>query len=609
MRRLIFGLVAMVVVCGLTIAWTARKQEVVLQPCPFDPNLSLGVAFQGPHRYFHTGEVLEKTINARIAWFQPVEEPNPDAFDARVSQEPPEEDWDWWTTLYPTTLIVQVTDKQKRLGKVEIWDFETKLLDGQLQGSADGSTIVGSIALGEPTSFRHLVIKDKGGQTLAQALIRDPETRLWIIVSVAGWIPHPPPRDIVVEIAEQVEHEGGHTIISEVNLVKRKDSPVPVVEQITETLPCHIQRYRVKEGCPPHTGDINEQHLVGLLTFGPPPKGCDMVDTRVRAFCGTWVEVTPFPITFTEPYCMTKWFRNDQDSQDHIAPPKVYRNKHVPVKLPIDIRSYPIVTDEPYQAQLVSELVEMQDETKTTILTTSVPVPPFSEGCVHWDLIPTQAEIRGVWAVPYRKFKKTQTWFERFLSLIHKPLLDAIIGRHKNRKELIAEAAIEAWIKGLEKAEGEERRIWQWNDAQKIGDIWVLYLQLFEQGKMRYIRNITQDVYVQIVVAGKPMYGSVTIERVRAITPTVPPPMEPYPPGEVKVPEQGTKIALGKGWRWKLTATAAGSQESKEIEVPPTTSVIIEIPAPQPPPGEGQGPGQEPGQPGEPGEPGELGGS
>jgi hypothetical protein len=334
-----------------------------------------------------------------------------------------------------------------------------------------------------------------------------------------------------------------------------------------------------------------------------------MVDTRVRAFCGTWVEVTPFPITFTEPYCMTKWFRNDQDSQDHIAPPKVYRNKHVPVKLPIDIRSYPIVTDEPYQAQLVSELVEMQDETKTTILTTSVPVPPFSEGCVHWDLIPTQAEIRGVWAVPYRKFKKTQTWFERFLSLIHKPLLDAIIGRHKNRKELIAEAAIEAWIKGLEKAEGEERRIWQWNDAQKIGDIWVLYLQLFEQGKMRYIRNITQDVYVQIVVAGKPMYGSVTIERVRAITPTVPPPMEPYPPGEVKVPEQGTKIALGKGWRWKLTATAAGSQESKEIEVPPTTSVIIEIPAPQPPPGEGQGPGQEPGQPGEPGEPGELGGS
>jgi hypothetical protein len=113
MKRLVVGLVTAVVVCGLTLAWSVRRQEVVLQPCPFDPSLHVGVAFQGPHRYFHTGEVQEKIINARIAWFQPVEEPNPDAFDARVSQEPPEEDWDWWTTLYPTTLIVQVTDNRR----------------------------------------------------------------------------------------------------------------------------------------------------------------------------------------------------------------------------------------------------------------------------------------------------------------------------------------------------------------------------------------------------------------------------------------------------------------------------------------------------------------
>ena len=31
----------------------------------------------------------------------------------RVYQELPEEDWDWWTTLYPTRLVVQVTDAQK----------------------------------------------------------------------------------------------------------------------------------------------------------------------------------------------------------------------------------------------------------------------------------------------------------------------------------------------------------------------------------------------------------------------------------------------------------------------------------------------------------------
>jgi hypothetical protein len=592
MKRLVVGLVTAVVVCGLTLAWSVRRQEVVLQPCPFDPSLHVGVAFQGPHRYFHTGEVQEKIINARIAWFQPVEEPNPDAFDARVSQEPPEEDWDWWTTLYPTTLIVQVTDKQKRLGEAEIWDFETKLLDGQLEASADGSTISGSLVLEEPTSFRQLIIKDKSGQTLAQALLRDLETRLWIVASRAGWIPHPPPRDIVVEITEQVKHEGGHTIVSEVNLVKKRDGQL-VIEQTTETRDCLIQRYRVKEGCPPHTGDINEQHLVKLdLTFGPPPTGCDMVDTRVRASCGTWVEVTPFPITFTESYCMTKRFRNDSSSQIDIDPPKVYSNKHVPVKLNIDLRSYPLVTkDEPSQAQLVTELEQMQDETKTTLLTTSIPVPPFSEGCVHWDLRPEQAAIRGIWAVPYRKYKKTQTWFNNFLLSIHKPLLDAIMGRHKDRKELLVEAAIEAWVKGLEKIENRGKEIWRWDDAVRIGDIWVLYLQLAGQGPMPYLRNITQDVHVQIVIVRpdgtkEPAYGSVTIERVKAIT-TPPPPMMPFPPDKVDVPEQGTKIALGKGWRWKLTATAVGRQVSKEIEVPPTTSIVIEIPAPQPPPGEG----------------------
>ncbi len=591
MKRLMFGLVAMALACGLTLARTLKRQQIAPQPCPFDANLSLGVAFQGPHRYFHTGEVQEKTINARIAWFRAIEQPNPDAFDERVYQEPPEEDWDWWTTLYPTRLVVQVTDAQKRLGSAEIWEFETNLLDGQLQASPDGSTIEGSLVLEEPTSFRQLVIKDKSGQPLAKALLKDPETRLWIVASRAGWIPHPPPRDITVETAEEVKHEGGHTIVAEVNLVRREGQLV--IEQTTETHVCWIKRYRVKEGCPPHTGEINEQHLVGLYwTFGPPPQGCDMVDTRVNASCGTWVEVTPFPYTFTEAYCMTKSFRNDSPNQVNVDPPRVYRNKHVPVKLNIDLRSYPLVTkDEPSQAQLVSELEQMQDERGTTLLTTSVPVPPYSEGCVHWDLHPEQAVIVGIWAVPYRKLKKTPTWFVDFLLTIHNPLLKAIMGRHRNRKELLAEAAIEAWVKGLEKAEGEGKGIWRRGDAKKIGDIWVLYLQLAGQGPMPYLRNTTQDVHVQIVVVRPdgtkvPMYGSVTIERVRAIT-TPPPPMMPFPPDKVDVPEQGTKIALGKGWRWKLTATTVGSQASKEIEVPPTTSVVIEIPVPQPPPGEG----------------------
>jgi len=126
---------------------------------------------------------------------------------------------------------------------------------------------MGSLVLEEPTSFRQLIIKDKSGQTLARALLKAPETRLWIVASRAGWIPHPPPRDIEVEVAETVEHQGGHTIVSEVNLVKRDGQLV--INQTTETLYCEIERYRVKEGCPPHKGDINEQHLVGLASCLP----------------------------------------------------------------------------------------------------------------------------------------------------------------------------------------------------------------------------------------------------------------------------------------------------------------------------------------------------
>lgn len=151
-RRIVW-MFGMVVGCGLLIAWATKRQPIALQPCPFDANISLGIAFQGPHQYFHTGKVQEKTINARIAWFRAIEQPNPDAFDKRVYQELPEEDWDWWTTLYPTRLVVQVTDAQKRLGSAEIWDSETNLLDRQLQASSDGSTIDGEFSVGRTDFF------------------------------------------------------------------------------------------------------------------------------------------------------------------------------------------------------------------------------------------------------------------------------------------------------------------------------------------------------------------------------------------------------------------------------------------------------------------------
>lgn len=587
MKGITVKLVAVtVVLSGLVIGWAMKRQQVVPQTCPFDPDLQVGVAFQGPHRNFDTGEVQEKTINARIAWFRAIEEPNPDAFDERVYQEPPEEDWDWWNTLYPTTIIVQVTDEKKRLGKVEIWNFETKLLDGEIQAQPDGSAVLGTLTLEEPASFRQLVIKDRDEQTLAQALLDDAETRLWLVVEVGGWIPHPPSRDVVAKVSEEELHTHGI-------LVKSENSD----KEVTVDASCIIKRYQAEKGYPPCEG-LNEQHFVESLSqgvsviFGPSPQGCSMLDIRGESKCNTWVHMTPFPPSFDTAYCMTKGFYNDEATQAPVLPPQVYGSKHVKRRIGIDLRTLaPIVA--PEQISFLRELEQEMVEDPTTI-TTPVTVPPYSEGGAHWHLQPVQPTVKGIWAVPYRKYKETPSWFEEFVASAVRVLIPGIIGRAHPIKISLAEAAVEAWQRAVAPKKEVEKVVWLPKDAKFIGDFWVLRLSLASQGIMPppyHAKNITQDVHVQIVVVRPdrtkvPMYGSVTIERVRAIT-TPPPPMMPFPPDKVDVPEQGTKIALGKGWRWKLIATAVGRQASKEIEIPPTTSVVIEIPAPQPPPGEG----------------------
>lgn len=208
MKRWRVGLiVGTIFALGLvTAAWTVKLQQVTMQPCPsmqpcpFDPDLSLGVAFQGGHLHFDTWAIQEKTMNARIAWFLPVEELNPDAFSDRVAEEPPEEDRDWWNTLYPTTLIVQVKDAKKRLGKLEVWNFDTNLLDGTILAKADGSAITGSLTLSSHASFRQLVIKDKKDKPLVKPGIKNPETVLWLVEEWAKWVPHPPKREVTVEL-------------------------------------------------------------------------------------------------------------------------------------------------------------------------------------------------------------------------------------------------------------------------------------------------------------------------------------------------------------------------------------------------------------------------
>lgn len=568
--------VGTILLCGLLASWATKRQQIVLQPCPFDPNLSVGVAFQGPHQYFHTGKVQEKTLHARIAWFHPIEEPNPDAFDRRVAEEPPEPDWDWWTTLYPTNLTVQVADSLKRLGSLEVWDFDTKLLDGILLANDDGSSVSGTLTLKEPSSYRLLVVKNREGKPLAKLLAKDGEIKLFLLVEVGGWIPHPPPRDVVVELAEEKMHEGGH--------------PVQVYDEakkaeVTENRFCLIKRWRAKEGCPPDTG-FNDQHEVGLfnpIIFGPPPQGCSMLDTRVSASCGTWVEMTPFPPALDESYCMTRHFTNDSPSQITVSPPKDYLDKEVPVRLGIDLRSLaPIVA--PEQQELLNEL-EKEQVAGTTLLTTPVTVPPYSKGCVHWDLKAIQPTVKGIWAVPYRKYKKTQSWFEEFVSKAVRILIPGIIGRAHPIKTSLALAAVEAWERAVAPKKEVEGIVWYPQDAKKIGDFWVLRLALARQGPMYPPQNITQDIKVQVVVV-KPdgtkeaVDGSLSIERISAWT-NPSPPMHPLPPSEVSVPKEGTTISLGKGWRWKLTAFSVGRSATKEISVPlEPPSVVIEVRAP-----------------------------
>ncbi|MCS7224918.1 MAG: hypothetical protein NZ959_10255 [Armatimonadetes bacterium] len=573
-------------VVGLALT-NPKAPKLVLQVCPFDPALSLGVGFQGPHRHFDTFQVKEKTMNARISWFRAIEQPNPDAFDDRVYQEPPEQDWVWWDTLYPTTLIVEVRDKRKRLKKAEIWEYDRKLLEEELLATKGGSQIVGTVTLNDPVNFRQIVIKGTKEQVLANLLIQDLKVRLWIVTLRGGWIPHPPPRDIDTEVAGYGLHQGGHTVVTDVNWQRAQDGRL-VLLQTTSTHMCFVTSYRVTGGCAPHTGEINDRHdVTSVGIIGPPPKGCSLLDTRLKSTCGTWVEVTPYPLTFDIPYCMTKRFRNDTPDEARISPPLEYLNKHVPVKLLRFLREWPLVTkEEPSQASLVEELDRLQDESTANPLTGFIPVRPYSEGCVHWDLHPTQPMVVGVWGVPYRKLKKTPLWSANLITSLVKPLTDAIMGRRINRRELLVVAAIEAFGKSLLVAEGREKEIWKTEDAKPIGDIWVLNLALREQGPMPGVRNITQDVRVSIKVGQTPMAGTVQITRGASFT-NPSPPMTPFPPDTVSVPQEGATIALGKGWKWILTATAAGRQATREINVPPTTSVTIEIPPPQPPPGSG----------------------
>jgi len=572
MKRLMFGLVAMALACGLTLARTLKRQQIAPQPCPFDANLSLGVAFQGPHLHFDTYAVQDKLINARIAWFSPTEHPDPDVFEYRVAQEPPEEDWDWWTTLYPTTLLVQVTDAQNRLGKAEVWKLEGNILKGIFPASSDGSTIIGSLGLEVPTSFWRLSIKDKQGGTLAEALILSPKTQLTAVVVYARWVPHPPKRDVVVELEKEEPHfsflNPGKHPVTRYDFEKRKT--------VTEYVDCTVRYWRVKDGCPPHNLTFFSQHDVkDVGVLGPPPEGCSILDIRGAARCGTWVDVFlgAIPPSAREDLCMTKHFVNDTPNPVFIDPPQRYQKRHVLQQ----IHEFPLdeaLTERAYQT--VAELKRLQTSEDPTSVTPSVQVPPYSRGCLHWDLL-ASTDIRAVYFAPVRKVERHKDVFDYILEVLPIVASGIMGGAHPKANKLVEALAL-AWTKDVSQRR-EVKEAFQVGDLKFYGDIWVLNLSLAQAGPMYPppLQNIPQPVTVRVVLvtpdgSKTPTDATVKCEPIQALT-TPPPPMPPS--FSADIPKEGKQISLGKGWRWRITVTSRGTG-SKEVDVPPDSDVTIE---------------------------------
>ncbi len=573
--RWIAWMVGMIIGCGLVIAWGAKHQPVALQPCPFDPNLYLGVAFQGPHLHFDTYSVQDKVMNARIAWFSLTEHPDPDVFNYRVAQEPPEEDWDWWTTLYPVTLLVQVTDARKRLGKVEVWKLEGNLLKGILPASPDGSTVIGSLELEAPTPFWRLSIKDKEGQILAENLVRNPETQLAATIVYARWVPHPPKRDVTVKLEKEEPHPGKHPV-TRYDFEKR--------ETITEYHDCTVRYWRVG-GCLPHTLPFfpNQHYVEGVGIFGPPPEGCSILDTRKENVCGTWVEIffETLPIEAYEPLCMTRSFVNDTDSPARINPPQRCRKRYV-----LDeIKEFPSYMDiVPEDRPRVAELEDLQKPKPDdlTVITPSVEVPPFSKGCLHWD-INAVTDIRALYFAPVRKVEKKRDVFDYIFAVL--PIVASnILGSAHPKKNRVVEALLTAWIEDVsQRREVKEAGI-KVGDLKFYGDIWVLHLGLVGAEPMNPLENITQPVTVKVVLVSPdgsetPTDAEVECEPIRPLT-------TPSPPQYVslnvtaRVSAGGSQVHLAKGFEWLIKVRSPGEGSAK-IKVPPDSTVTIRVPMPE----------------------------
>jgi len=466
-----------------------------------------------------------------------------------------------------------------------------------IEATPNGSSITGTLTLKEPAKFRQVIIKDKENQPLAKLLIENPETVLRLIVLYGGWVPHPPKREVVVE-----EIRSPCDISTEGHPVQVYDEREKKV--VTAYYACDKVRYQVKEGCPPCTG-LNERHHILALGFylGPSPQGCSITHIRDSG-CETWVDVWgPGMPAKVEPeaLCMTKRIYNDSNKTKPEPPPQFYQTRYVLQTMVLPSREDVAPADRCILDDL-ENLQKRKPEDQTGVMA-DYEARPYSQGCVHWHLS-AGTEIRALLAYPVQKVeKKGGDWFQRFVVEALRIVASGIFGAHNPKKNRLVDAFIDAWTKDVSQRQ-EVKEVLKVGDLKFYGDIWVLYLSpafvRVVDGKVipdptpreMWIGNITQDVYVQIVVVRPdgtkvPVAGSVTFKCKEAIT-TPSPPSPPFTSIKEFIPEEGKTVSLAKGWQWEPTVTNVGPEPRTfpPIEVPlKPPSITFEVPSPQQPPG------------------------
>jgi len=186
MRKLVWMLVTIAAFGLIAFSTTKKHQQVTLQTFPFDPDLSLLASVEGDFHNF-SGEGAHLTLTPTISVYTPDEpfqeleaELPSDEWIERVIQsfDPSQlpEGWIYFSPLSDLTLHFTVEDKQARLEKVVVKDWEGQNL-GEVPASADRKQVSGSLIYSPSIEVIVLEIWGVGSssQLLARAVSTTPK--------------------------------------------------------------------------------------------------------------------------------------------------------------------------------------------------------------------------------------------------------------------------------------------------------------------------------------------------------------------------------------------------------------------------------------------------